>query len=108
MCMKMPPVKADNSGRFLTAMLQRMQAKGRVDIGLIGAIDAKNGTFFMQMIIIKWVGCGAGHGLSLAVDGAGLLNINDKATLGVEMGPLAFRVAWSVGLFIIQQFKRLF
>ena len=76
MRVKVPPVKADNPGSFLTAMLQRMQAKGSVDIGLIGAIDAKHGTFFMQMIIIKWNGCGAGHGLSLAVNGAGLLNIN--------------------------------
>ena len=74
-------------------MLQRMQAKSRVDIGLIGAIDAKNGTFFMQMIIIKWVGFGAGHGLSLAVNGTGLLNINYKANVGVASEALQ-RVGW--------------
>ena len=49
-------------------------SKSRVDIGLISAIDAKNGTFFMQMIIIKWVCCSAGHGLSLAVNGTGYLH----------------------------------
>ena len=65
----------------------------------------------MQMIIIKWAGCGAGHGLSLAVNGAGLLNINHKAALtlhmSVEMGLLLLcsMVSWS---FIIQQFKRFF
>ena len=59
MRMKVLSVKADNSGRFLTAMLKRMQAKGSVDTGFAGAVNAKNGTFFMQVIIIKWVVCGA-------------------------------------------------
>ena len=62
MRMKMPPIKGDDASRFLATMLQSMQAKGCVDIGLIGSINAKNGTFFMQMVIIKRVGCGAGHG----------------------------------------------
>ena len=36
-------------------MLQRMQAKGGVDTGFAGAVNAKNGALFMQMIIVKWV-----------------------------------------------------
>ena len=56
MRMKMPPVKGDDAGRFLTAMLLSMQAKSCVDIGLIGSVNAKDGTFFTQMVIVKWIG----------------------------------------------------
>ena len=53
MRMKMPPVKAQFRPLPVRDVVHAGQ--GRVDIGFIGAIDAKNGAFFMQIIIIKWV-----------------------------------------------------
>jgi hypothetical protein len=69
MGMKMPAVKTHNPGSFLTAMLEGMQPECCVDAGFIRTINAKNRTFFVQMIIIKWVRCGESHGLSLLLNG---------------------------------------
>jgi hypothetical protein len=49
-------VETDNAGGFLSSMLECVQAKGGVNTGFIGAENAKNRTFFMQMIIVKRVG----------------------------------------------------
>jgi hypothetical protein len=42
-------------------MLKRVQAKGSINAGFICAKNAKNRTFFLQMIIVKRVGCNQTH-----------------------------------------------
>jgi hypothetical protein len=49
-------VEADNASGLLSSMLERVQAKGGINAGFICAKNAKNRTFFMQMIIVKRVG----------------------------------------------------
>jgi hypothetical protein len=69
MRMKTPAVKTDNAGSFLTAMLESMQPERGVDAGFICTINAKNRTFFVRVIIIKWARCSESHGLSLLLNG---------------------------------------
>ena len=49
-------VKAYNASGLLSPMLKRVQAKGGINAGLICTENAKNRTFFLQMIIVKRVG----------------------------------------------------
>jgi hypothetical protein len=49
-------VKTNNSSGFLSPMLERVQAKGGVNVGFVGAENAENRAFFLQMIIVKRVG----------------------------------------------------
>ena len=84
-------LRADEETKKFETEIRKME-DDRADlysaiVRLKASIDAKNGTFFMQMIIIKWVSCDASHGLSLAVNGNGSLKINHKATMGIVYGP---------------------
>jgi hypothetical protein len=54
-------VKAYNASGLLSPMLKRVQAKGGINAGFICAKNAKNRTFFLQMIIVKRVGCNQTH-----------------------------------------------
>jgi hypothetical protein len=51
--LKPSPVKCDDSGRFLPAMLERVQPEGG-DGGRVGVTEyAENPAFFMQMVAVK-------------------------------------------------------
>jgi len=51
--LKPSPVESDDSGGFLAAMLERVQAKGGDRRGVGMAEYAKNPAFFMQMVAVK-------------------------------------------------------
>ena len=50
------PVKGDDAGRLLAAMLQGMQAQHAMGRGLLDAIDSDNATLLLQMIVIERMG----------------------------------------------------
>ena len=52
MRVEMPAIEGDDATRFLASMLQGMQAEGGEHIRLIRPINAKNGAFFLQLVVI--------------------------------------------------------
>ena len=53
---EMGAVKACDPGRFLAAMLKRVQAKGDHRRCGLGIVDAEHSAFFAQLVVVEWIG----------------------------------------------------
>ena len=49
-------VEADDAGRFLAAVLQRMEAERDEAGGAVGAPDSENAAFLAQLVVVELVG----------------------------------------------------
>ncbi len=49
-------VEADDAGRFLAAMLERMEAEGHETGSAFGTPDSKNAALFLELVVVERVG----------------------------------------------------
>ena len=52
----MRAVEAGDAGRFLAAMLQRVEAERDEARGVVGAPDAENAAFLAQLVVVERIG----------------------------------------------------
>ena len=74
-------VVGDDSARFLTAVLQSMQTQSDETGCILDAYDAKNSTFFLQLILIRDIG----------IKGINVKRIGRQAGVGQGVAPVPER-----------------
>ena len=65
--MEMLAVEAGDPGRFLAAMLERVEAERDEARGIVGAPDAENAAFLAQFVVIERIGRQHGRAYFLSV-----------------------------------------
>ena len=59
--MELAAVIADDAGRFLAPVLQRVEAEGDEGGGVVGAEDAEDTAFLVQLVVVEGVSGTAPH-----------------------------------------------